>query len=62
MNPQNIIDILHSIKKITIDECHQMVVKFNDSHEEFTSSEFVPETFTKELLNLIERHLSSAQR
>jgi hypothetical protein len=51
-----ILDILHSIKDFNVED-DQFDVVFNEG-EVLGTQEFVPGSFTRELLELIERHLA----
>lgn len=55
--PQDILNILHSITKLHTIEDGQLDTYFDNSEEAMGISEFVSDSFTRELLELIEYHL-----
>jgi len=59
-SPQGIIEILHSISNIKINEetsIKEIDFYFNSSTEPMTASEFIPDSFTRQLCELIENYL-----
>ena len=56
IKPQQIVDIIHSIKEIKVDSGEPVVI-FTDSEEEFVALEFKRGSFIRELFELIERHV-----
>ncbi len=57
-SPGLIVNILHSISKLKIDEFGELEAWFDDSQYPEVSTGFIPGSFTRELLELIERHLA----
>ena len=56
-SPQKIVEILHSIKELSVKD-GELDVLFIDSTSGWESiSGFIPESFTRQLLELIEGHL-----
>ena len=56
--PEQIIEILRSIQKVSLYENKYLDVWFNDSYPVSISS-FIPGSFTRQLLELIEQHLNA---
>jgi len=57
-NPNSIIDILHSIKKVEIAPDGTLVVWQDECQYPDSISAFIPKSFTYDLLCLIEEHLT----
>lgn len=64
-SPEEIVNILHSIRKLSIDECGELDTRFADSnvaggisHITEGIHSFQPGSFTRELLELIQTHLT----
>lgn len=55
-SPEDIVTILHSINTVQVD-CNELEVFFEDSTIPETIPSFIPGTFTRELLELIDRHI-----
>jgi hypothetical protein len=59
-SPEKIVEILHSITKLNIDEFGELEVWFDDIQYPSVSAAFIPGSFTRELLELIAEHLAKA--
>jgi len=59
-SPEEIIQILHSISKLSTSD-GELDTWFTDSQYPMVPREFVPGSFTRELLDLIEDHLLSEE-
>lgn len=55
-SPEKIVEILHSIKKFSIED-GELDTWFEDSQYPEGIRGFMPNSFTRDLLELIERHL-----
>jgi hypothetical protein len=55
---EEIIVILHSINGLSMDESHELDVLFDDEPIPCVSREFIPGSFTRELVELIEKHMT----
>ena len=62
MKPSKIVEILHSIKDVKIEDDGDVVVYFNDSEEGFVVREFNRNSFTRELIELIEDYATEGTR
>lgn len=59
-SPEDIVDILHSVSRLSIED-GELDAFFDDSQEPMGIREFIPSSFTRQLLELIERHLLDEQ-
>jgi hypothetical protein len=55
-SPEEIITILHSIRCVKID-CNELEAYFEESTIPETIPSFIPGSFTRELLELIDKHI-----
>lgn len=55
---EEIIKILHSITKVEIDDCNNLDTWFDNDVVPSGINGFIPGSFTRELLELIEKHIT----
>lgn len=55
-SPKEIIEILHSIEKLSVED-GELDTWFKDTEFPMVTREFIPESFTRQLLDLIEGYL-----